>query len=67
MNHVLPQRRATGAALVAGPVIYLLAEFITAAAWTDPPYSYTYHFISNLGVHGPTEASGRRSTHPWPG
>ncbi|WP_330278140.1 DUF998 domain-containing protein [Lentzea sp. NBC_00516] len=39
--------------------IYLAAEFIAAAAWTDPPYSYTHHFISNLGVHGPTTAFGQ--------
>lgn len=58
------QRRLTGAVLVAGPVIYLLAEFIAAAAWTDPPYSYTYDFISNLGVRGPTEAFGQVMNSP---
>jgi hypothetical membrane protein len=50
------RRRAAGALLVAGPVIFFLAEFLAAAAWTDPPYSYTYHYISDLGVHGPVEA-----------
>jgi hypothetical membrane protein len=50
------RRRAAGALLVAGAVIFFLAEFLAAAAWTDPPYSYTYHYISNLGVHGPVEA-----------
>lgn len=49
------QRRAAGATLAAAAVIFLLAEFIAAAAWTDPPYSYTYHYISDLGVHGPLE------------
>jgi hypothetical membrane protein len=39
--------------------VYFAAEFIAAAAWTDPPYSYTHHFISNLGVHGPTTAFGQ--------
>jgi hypothetical membrane protein len=58
------QRRAAGAVLVAGPVIYFLAEFIAAAAWTDPPYSYTYHFISNLGVHGPSELLGQYMYSP---
>jgi hypothetical membrane protein len=48
--------RVAGALLVAGAVAFFLAEFIAAAAWTDPPYSYTYHYISNLGVHGPVEA-----------
>ena len=50
----LPQRRLAGALLLAGPAIYLLIEFIAAAAWTDPPYSYTRNFISNLGVKGPS-------------
>ena len=45
--------------LVAGGAIFFLAEFIAAAAWTDPPYSYTHHFISNLGVHGPAEVFGQ--------
>ena len=49
------QRRAAGATLAAAAVIFFLAEFIAAAAWTDPPYSYTYHYISDLGVHGPLE------------
>ncbi|MCA2211302.1 DUF998 domain-containing protein [Jidongwangia harbinensis] len=44
---------------MAAAAIYFAAEFITAAAWTDPPYSYTYHFISNLGVHGPATAFGQ--------
>ncbi|MFI5845277.1 DUF998 domain-containing protein [Catenuloplanes sp. NPDC051500] len=48
--------RAAGAALIAGGGVFFAAEFIAAAAWTDPPYSYTHHFISNLGVHGPVTA-----------
>jgi Protein of unknown function (DUF998) len=58
------QRRTAGALLIAGPVIFLLAEFIAAAAWTDPPYSYTYHFISNLGVHGPSTLFGQYMYSP---
>jgi hypothetical membrane protein len=54
-----PQRHRAGAALIASGGIYFTAEFIAAAAWTDPPYSYTHHFISNLGVHGPTTAFGQ--------
>jgi hypothetical membrane protein len=60
----LPQRRAAGALLIAGPAIFLLAEFVAAAAWTDPPYSYTYHFISNLGVHGPSTLFGQYMYSP---
>ncbi|GGK81589.1 hypothetical protein Sme01_63050 [Sphaerisporangium melleum] len=60
----LSQRRAAGALLIAGPAIFLLAEFIAAAAWTDPPYSYTYDFISNLGVHGPSTLFGQYMYSP---
>jgi hypothetical membrane protein len=49
----------TGTAFIAGGGIYFAAEFVAAAAWTDPPYSYTHHFISNLGVHGPSTAFGQ--------
>lgn len=58
------QRRTVGVMLIAGPVIYFLAEFIAAAAWTDHPYSYTFHFISNLGVHGPSELFGQYMYSP---
>jgi hypothetical protein len=60
----VPQRRATGAALIASGGIYFTAEFIAAAAWTDPPYSYTYHFISDLGVHGPSTGFGQYMYSP---
>ncbi|MFC6084668.1 DUF998 domain-containing protein [Sphaerisporangium aureirubrum] len=58
------QHRTAGALLIAGPVIFLLAEFIAAAAWTNPPYSYTHHFISNLGVHGPSTLFGQYMYSP---
>ncbi|MFD9950158.1 DUF998 domain-containing protein [Nonomuraea sp. NPDC059023] len=58
-DHRMMQRRTAGAVLIAGGMIFFLAEFIAAAAWTNPPYSYTHHYISNLGVHGPTEAFGQ--------
>ncbi|MFC8797556.1 DUF998 domain-containing protein [Promicromonospora sp. NPDC057138] len=58
------QRPAAGLVLIAAAVIFFLAEFIAAAAWTDPPYSYTYHYISNLGVSGPSEALGQLMYSP---
>ncbi|MFD4260228.1 DUF998 domain-containing protein [Streptomyces sp. NPDC058534] len=58
------RRRVAGALLIAGPAIFLLGEFISAAAWTDPAYSYTYHFISNLGVHGPSTLFGQYMYSP---
>ncbi|GAA2557271.1 hypothetical protein GCM10010435_30050 [Winogradskya consettensis] len=62
--HQPEQRRATAALLVAGPGIYLGAEFVAAAAWTDPGYSYTHHFISDLGVHGPSTLFGQYMYSP---
>ncbi|MGW8379466.1 DUF998 domain-containing protein [Streptomyces sp. ODS28] len=59
-----PQRRMAGALLIAGPVIFLLGEFVSAAAWTDPAYSYTHHFISNLGVRGPSTLFGQYMYSP---
>ncbi|GIF22495.1 putative membrane protein [Actinoplanes tereljensis] len=59
INSATPRSRAAGLALMAGGGIYFGTEFIAAAAWTDPPYSYTYHWISNLGVHGPSTAFGQ--------
>ncbi|MFI6909498.1 DUF998 domain-containing protein [Nonomuraea sp. NPDC050394] len=58
-GHRMAQRRTAGAVLIAGGAIFFLAEFVAAAAWTNPPYSYTHHYISNLGVHGPSEAFGQ--------
>ena len=58
------QRRAAGALLIVSSAIFFLAEFVSAAAWTDPPYSYTHHFISNLGVRGPSEAFGQFMSSP---
>ena len=58
------RRRAAGILLIVGPAIFFIAEFIAAAAWTDPPYSYTYHFISNLGVQGPSELMGQYMYSP---
>ncbi|MGW4411963.1 DUF998 domain-containing protein [Nonomuraea sp. NPDC004702] len=58
------QRRVAGALLIAGPAIFLLGEFVAAAAWTDPAYSYTHHFISNLGVHGPSTLFGQYMYSP---
>jgi hypothetical membrane protein len=58
------QRRSAGLLLFAGSALFLLLEFIAAAAWTDPPYSYTYHYISNLGVSGPVTGLGQFMLSP---
>jgi hypothetical membrane protein len=36
--------------LIANTVQWVVAEAVTAAAWTDPPYSYAANYISDLGV-----------------
>jgi hypothetical membrane protein len=60
MTPEIAQRRsAAGIVLIAGGLVFFVAELIAAAAWTDPPYSYTYHYISNLGVRGPAEGFGQ--------
>lgn len=61
------QRFLAVALLIAGPVILLLTELIAAAAWTDPPYSYTFHFISDLGVEGPSTLFGQYMRSPLAG
>ena len=58
------RRRTAGILLISGPSTLLLAEFISAAAWTDPPYSYTRNFISNLGVEGPSTLFGQYMASP---
>ncbi len=60
----ISRHRGAGTALMAGGAVYFTAEFVAAAAWTDPPYSYTFHFISNLGVRGPATAFGQFMQSP---
>jgi hypothetical membrane protein len=59
--------RAAGLMLISGSLIYLLAEVVAAAAWTDPPYSYTRLYISDLGVRGPSVALERVVSSPLAG
>ncbi|GEP19741.1 DUF998 domain-containing protein [Pediococcus argentinicus] len=50
--------------LILGGAIFFIAEFITAAAWSHPAYSYTYNFISDLGVRGPSTLFGQYMISP---
>jgi hypothetical membrane protein len=51
-----PRARVLGGlALVLAPAVYVVTEAITAAAWTQPRYSYTENYVSDLGVTGPRE------------
>ncbi len=58
------RRRWAGALLIAGPVIFLLAELISASAWSAPGYSYISDFISDLGVRGPSTLFGQTMESP---
>jgi hypothetical membrane protein len=51
--------------LVVNAVQWVVVEAVTAAAWTDPPYSYATNYISDLGVPGcGTEFQGRSICSP---
>ncbi|MBO1414115.1 DUF998 domain-containing protein [Streptomyces sp. FH025] len=44
-----PAFRGAGVLLVLAALQYVLLEYLAAAAWRDPPYSYAVGFISDLG------------------
>lgn len=46
------------------PIIFLVIEAIVASAWNNPVYSYTYNFISDLGIPVVTEFEGRTVSSP---
>ncbi len=59
-----PQRIA-GILLILAPVQYWIFEAISAAAWHKPSYSYTYNWVSDLGVTAArTEFEGRVVSSP---
>ncbi|WP_432832470.1 DUF998 domain-containing protein [Dactylosporangium sp. CA-092794] len=49
----MEKSRFAGAALAAAGGGILIAEAVTASAWTDPHYSYMRNYISDLEVRGP--------------
>ena len=49
--------RAGGLLLVLGPLVSWAAEFITSAAWQDPPYSPLYNWVSHLGLTGSAQTA----------
>lgn len=54
----------TAVVQIAGGLLYPIAEAVTAAAWHDPPYSYSYNWISELGVPEPTVFLGHEINSP---
>ncbi|MDW6064605.1 DUF998 domain-containing protein [Streptomyces sp. FXJ1.4098] len=49
--------RAGALLILLGPLVSWVAEFITAAAWQDPPYSPLYNWVSHLGLTGPAQTA----------
>ncbi|MGW3736892.1 DUF998 domain-containing protein [Streptomyces sp. NPDC005148] len=57
--------RAGALLILVGPLVSWAAEFITAAAWQDPPYSPLYNWVSHLGLTGPPQnAFGQVANSP---
>ncbi|MGW3094440.1 DUF998 domain-containing protein [Streptomyces sp. NPDC001102] len=52
-----PAARAGGLLILLGPLVSWLAEFVTAAAWQDPPYSPFHNWVSHLGLTGPPQTA----------
>ncbi|MEU8911127.1 DUF998 domain-containing protein [Streptomyces mirabilis] len=49
--------RAGALLILLGPLVSWGTEFITAAAWQDPPYSPLYNWVSHLGLTGPPQTA----------
>ncbi|WP_328491485.1 DUF998 domain-containing protein [Streptomyces sp. NBC_00414] len=49
--------RAGALLILLGPLVSWVTEFITAAAWQDPPYSPLYNWVSHLGLTGPPQTA----------
>ncbi|GAB3932608.1 hypothetical protein GCM10029976_038810 [Kribbella albertanoniae] len=49
-----PSARVGALLIFIGPLISWVAEFITAAAWQDPPF---YNWVSHLGLTGPSQVA----------
>src|SRR3954469_19518592 len=65
MENIMNKRRPfTAAAFLLGPVVYLAAEAITAAAWNSPSYSYAQNWISDLGSATSGVFQGRELNSP---
>lgn len=59
------RRRAVGGIALILTVQYLIAEAVTASAWTRVPYSYAANYISDLGVQACYELPERSVCSPW--
>lgn len=65
MNKINKKNVKIGAnLLILAPIFFLLFEAIVASAWKEPTYSYSYNFISDLGVPVITQFEGRTDSSP---
>ena len=55
--------RAGALLILLGPLVSWTAEFVTAAAWQDPPYSPLYNWVSHLGLTGPPQTAFGQVAH----
>ncbi|MDH6605155.1 putative membrane protein [Streptomyces sp. SAI-208] len=49
--------RAGTLLILLGPLVSWIAEFVTSAAWQDPPYSPLHNWVSHLGLTGPPQTA----------
>ncbi|MDH6546497.1 putative membrane protein [Streptomyces sp. SAI-133] len=49
--------RAGALLILLGPLVSWIAEFVTSAAWQDPPYSPLHNWVSHLGLTGPPQTA----------
>jgi hypothetical protein len=52
-----PAARTAAVLILLGPLVSWVAEFITAAAWQDPPYAPFHNWVSHLGLTGPSQVT----------
>ncbi|WP_058304470.1 DUF998 domain-containing protein [Gorillibacterium timonense] len=65
MKHKHVKRLLMGSILfILASFIYLASEAITANAWSTPEYSYSYNYISDLGVSKHLIVEGREVLSP---
>jgi len=65
-----PDARTGAVRVLLGQLVSWVAEFITAAAWQDPPYAPLYKWVSHLGLIGPSQVAFQqvgtpRSARSW--
>jgi hypothetical membrane protein len=59
-----PTRTLSAIAFLAGSIVYLVAETVTAAAWRSPAYDYATNWISDLGSATSGVFQGRELSSP---